>query len=53
LLPDDSADRIARELWRTNQVFSVDTIPPWFSTLIDYRKDKQWTLWWPQFRDVV
>jgi hypothetical protein len=31
LIPDDSADRISRDLWWTIQeLFSVDIIPPWF-----------------------
>jgi hypothetical protein len=35
LLLDDSAGRIAKELWWTNREFSsVDIIPPWFSILI-------------------
>jgi hypothetical protein len=35
LLLDDSAGRIARELWWMNQEFSpLDIIPPWFSMLI-------------------
>jgi hypothetical protein len=34
LLPDDSAGRIDRELWWTNQELPfVDIIPPWFSML--------------------
>jgi hypothetical protein len=37
LLPDDSADMIARELWWTNQKFyTVDIIPLYLSMLIYY-----------------
>jgi hypothetical protein len=40
LLPDDSAGRIARELWWTIQeFFSVDIIPPWFSILKCHLRD--------------
>jgi hypothetical protein len=56
LLLDDSAGRIARELWWTNQEFSpVDKFIPWFSMLIYIYLlvgEKQ-ARWWPQFRDVV
>jgi hypothetical protein len=42
LLPNDSADRISRELWWTNQEFSsVDIIPPWLSMLIYKLGDEQ------------
>jgi hypothetical protein len=35
LLVDDSAGRVAREIWWTKEEFSpVDIIPPWFSMLI-------------------
>jgi hypothetical protein len=34
LIADDSAGRIAKELWWTNEEFSsADIIPPWFSML--------------------
>jgi hypothetical protein len=42
LLPDDSADRNAKELWWMNQEFSsVDIIPAWFSMLIYHLGDEQ------------
>jgi hypothetical protein len=41
LLPDDSAGRIARELWWTNQFSSVNFIPPWFSMLMYHLADEQ------------
>jgi hypothetical protein len=42
LLPDDSAARIARELWWKNQELSpVDIIPPRFSMLICHLGDEQ------------
>jgi hypothetical protein len=54
LLLDDSASRTARELWWTNQEFSlVNIIPSQFSMLIYHLGHKQWAHWWPQFRDVV
>jgi hypothetical protein len=35
LLVDDSAGRVAREIWWTKEEFyPVDIIPPWFSMLI-------------------
>jgi hypothetical protein len=35
LLPDDSACKIVRDIWWTNQDFSpVDNIPPWFSMIM-------------------
>jgi hypothetical protein len=40
LLPDESAGRIAREIWWKNQQFSVDIIPPWFSILIYHLGDE-------------
>jgi hypothetical protein len=37
MLADDSAGKIDRELWWTNQeFFSVDGIPPMFSMLMYY-----------------
>jgi hypothetical protein len=42
LPPDDSASRIARELWLTNQeFFSVDIIPQWFSMLMYHLGDEK------------
>jgi len=43
LLLDDSADRIARELYWTNQEFSSDDIivSPWFSMLVCHLGDEQ------------
>jgi hypothetical protein len=42
LLPEDSAIRIARELWWMNQVFYlVDIIPPWFAMLMYHLGDEQ------------
>jgi hypothetical protein len=42
LLPDDSAGRIARELWWMNQEFSsVNFMPPWFSMLMYHPGDEQ------------
>jgi hypothetical protein len=41
LLLDDSADRIARELWRTNQFSPVGIIPPWCTMLIYNLGDEQ------------
>jgi hypothetical protein len=34
LLLEDSAGRIARELWSTYYFSPVDIIPPWFSMLM-------------------
>jgi hypothetical protein len=55
LLPDDSAGRIARELWWTNQEFSSANIIilPWFCTLIYHLVDEQLAHWWQQFSYVV
>jgi hypothetical protein len=54
LLPDDSAGRIARELWWMNQEFSsVDIIPPWFSMLTYHLRDNQYACWWLPFRETV
>jgi hypothetical protein len=42
LLPDDSADRIAIELWFTNHEFCpADIIPPRFSMLIYHLGDEE------------
>jgi hypothetical protein len=42
MLPDDSAGKIDRELWWTNQeFFSVDGIPPMFSMSMHYLQDEQ------------
>jgi hypothetical protein len=39
---EDFADRIARELWWTNQEFDpFDIVPPWLSILIFYMRDEQ------------
>jgi hypothetical protein len=49
-LLDDSAGRIARELWWTGQEFCpVDIIPPWFSMFIYHLWDEQYARWWSQF----
>jgi hypothetical protein len=53
LLPDHSAGRIAKDLWWTNQVSSVDFIQPWLSIPIYHMRDKQYAPWWMHFRDVV
>jgi hypothetical protein len=50
LLLDDSASRIAREIWwKKIRVSLVDIIPPWFYML----RDEEQARWWLQFRDIV
>jgi hypothetical protein len=45
LLLGDSAGRIARELWWTNQFSPVNIIPPWFCMLIYHLWNEQWARW--------